>query len=59
MLIERTIIFVILGFFFFSPQIPSWQESEHVANWYGYYLPGVISLLALGWALRPGGKPPN
>ena len=48
MLIERTIIFVILGFFVFSPQIPSWQESEHVANWYGYYLPGVISLLALG-----------
>ena len=59
MLIERTIFFVILGFFVFSPQIPGWHESEHVANWYGYYLPGVISLLALGWALRPGGKPPN
>jgi len=59
MLIERTILFIILGFFVFSPQIPGWQEGQHIASWYGYYLAGAIFLTVVAWALRSRSKPPR
>ncbi|MFT6437182.1 MAG: hypothetical protein ACJAVI_005256 [Candidatus Azotimanducaceae bacterium] len=56
MRIERVIFFITLGFFVFSPQIPGWQDGQSLFNWYGYYLPALIFLVIIGWALSSRNK---
>ena len=59
MLIERAIVFIILGFFVFNPQVPSWHEGQHISGWYGYYAIGFLCLAIVAWTLRSNKKPPR
>jgi hypothetical protein len=46
MFVNRTIIFLVLGFFVFIGEVDSWWSSESVFAWYANYLPllGLIGL---------------
>lgn len=46
MFVNRTIIFLVLGFFVFIGEVDSWWSSKSVFGWYANYLPllGLIGL---------------
>ena len=46
MFVNRTITFLVLGFFVFIGEVDSWWSSESVFAWYANYLPllGLIGL---------------
>jgi hypothetical protein len=46
MLIDRTIVFLVLGFFVFIGGIDSWWSSASVFSWYANYLP-LLGLICL------------
>ena len=54
-MLERVIIFIVLGIFVFSPTVSNWWKADFVA-WYHVYLPWLILVVAslwLHWQARP------
>jgi hypothetical protein len=48
MFIERLVLFVVLGFFVFSPTIGTWLEAS-APYWYRHYLPWLMVIALCAW----------
>ena len=54
-MLERLILFLVLGFFVFSPSIPNWTQTS-MTSWYSLYLFWLLTILLVYF--KPGSKKP-
>jgi len=47
-MIERIVIFLVLGTFVFTPEIGNWSE-ENFTAWYDVYIAWMILIIAVLW----------
>ncbi len=47
-MLERIIIFVVLGVFVFSPSLRDWWRSD-MSSWYEVYIPWLTLILVTIW----------
>lgn len=57
-MIERLIIFLILGFFVFGPEVQSFWSSDPV-SWYANYLVWLALIVACIWSQSRTGRQPR
>ena len=48
MCIERLVLFVVLGFFVFSPTVGGWLEAS-APYWYRHFLPWLAIIALCAW----------
>ena len=48
MFIERLVLFVVLGFFVFSPTVGGWLEAS-TPYWYRHFLPWLAIIALCAW----------
>jgi hypothetical protein len=47
-MLERIIVFIVLGIFVFTPAVSSWWKADFF-SWYDIYLPWLLLILAASW----------
>ena len=47
-MLERIIIFIVLGIFVFNPTVSNWWKDEFI-SWYHVYLPWLFLIAASIW----------
>jgi hypothetical protein len=58
-MLERIIIFMVLGIFVFTPDLGSWWKTEFLA-WYEVYLPWILLIIiAVGLHWRTDHRDPD